>query len=205
MEENKVVEKAVAKVEERLDIQREVLGFEKLMTMSEMLAKSTIVPVMYQNRPENCFIALDMASRMGISPMVIMQNLYIVLGKPSFSGASMMAMLRASKEFSNVELNFVGEEGKGTWGAYVTGIRKGKVIKGATVTMDIARKEGWLSKTGSKWLTMPELMLGYRASAWFVRTHAPELLMGMQVSDEVEDVYNEKQKATNPYEANEVK
>jgi len=190
----------VAPVKERLDIQREVLGFEKLMEMATMLSKSTIVPVMYQNRPENCFIALDMASRMGISPMVIMQNLYIVLGKPSFSGSAMASMLRASKEFSNVELNFVGEEGRDTWGAYVSAIRRGKTIKGATVTIAIAKREGWLSKTGSKWLTMPELMLGYRANAWFVRTHCPELLMGMQVSDEVEDVYTEKVKATNPYE-----
>ena len=65
------------KIMERVEVQREVLGFEKLMDMSTMLAKSTIVPVMYQNRPENCFIALDMASRMGISPMVVMQNLIL--------------------------------------------------------------------------------------------------------------------------------
>jgi len=188
------------KVTERVEIQREVMGFEKLMEMANMLSKSTIIPITYQNRPENVFIALDMASRMGISPMVVMQNLYIIQGKPSFSGSAMASMLRASKEFTNVELNFSGTPNTDSWGAFITAERRGKVIKGATVTIAVAKKEGWLAKNGSKWLTMPELMLGYRAYAWFVRTHSPELLMGMQVSEEVEDVYEKKQdEQLNPY------
>lgn len=187
-----------------MDVQRQVIGFEKLMEMSSMLSKSTIVPLSYQNRPENCFIALDMASRMGISAMVVMQNLFVIQGKPSFSGQAIASMIRANPQFKNVELNYVGEEGKDTWGAYVTATKTttGKSIKGATVTLGIAKKEGWFQKTGSKWQTMPEIMLAYRAYAWFGRVYCPEILMGMQSTEEIYDstIDSVETKVVNPYE-----
>jgi hypothetical protein len=63
-------------------------------------------------------------------------------------------------------------------------------LEGPKVTMKMANAEGWVSKTGSKWKTMPELMLRYRASAFFGRLYAPEIMMGMQTAEEIQDVIN---------------
>lgn len=199
---NEIIE---VKTENQMDISREILNTERLMDMASMLSKSTIIPANYMNRPENCYIALDMASRMGMSPLVVMQNLYVIQGKPSFSGGAIASMIRSNPQFKNVELNYVGEEGKDTWGAYVTAERtsNGKILKGGTVTIATAKKEGWYQKSGSKWQTMPEIMLGYRAYAWFGRIYAPELMMGMQSVEEVQDINGytvEKEKPVNPYE-----
>lgn len=182
-----------------------IMELEKLYTMAEMLSKSTIVPVTYQRRPENCFVALDMANRTGMSPFVIMQNLFVIQGKPSWSGQAICSMIRSSKQFKNVELNYVGTEGKDDWGAYVSATRvsNGKLVKGATVTLAISKKEGWYGKTGSKWQTMPEIMLAYRAYAWFGRVYAPELIMGLLSVEEVTDIGTEevtKEVIKNPYE-----
>jgi len=62
------------------------------------------------------------------------------------------------------------------------------VIKGPTVTLEMAQTEGWATKAGSKWKTMPELMLRYRAAAFFGRLYAPEILMGMQTVEESADI-----------------
>jgi len=186
-----------------IDSQKAVMTFKELMETSALLAKSTIVPVMYQNRPENCMIALDMASRMGLSPMVVMQNLYVIQGKPSWSGQAVASMIRANPMLRNVELHYVGTTGSDSWGAYVTAERvsNGKTLKGGTVTMAIAKKEGWFQKTGSKWQTMPEMMLAYRAYAWFGRMHTPELMMGLQTTEEVYDVVDvAKEAVKNPFE-----
>lgn len=186
-----------------IELQAESMGLEKLMNMAEMLSKSTIVPVTYQHRPENCFIALDMASRMGVSPMVVMQNLYVIQGKPSFSGSAIAAMIRSNPTLNDVNLTYVGDEGKDNWGAYVsaTRIKDGKLLKGGTVTIATAKKEGWFQKTGSKWQTMPELMLAYRAYSWFGRIYTPETMMGLQSTDEIEDVGStyDKEQIKNPY------
>ena len=188
--------------EKQVGFVKEELGLEKLMEMATMLSKSTIIPVQYQNRSENVFIALDMASRMGVSPLIVMQNLYVIQGKPSFSGSAIASMIRSNPNFRNVELTYVGTEGKDDWGAYVTAenVRTGKTLKGATVTIAVAKKEGWYQKTGSKWQTIPEIMLAYRAYAWFGRVYCPEILMGLQTTEEVIDVgEKEPTKVENPY------
>lgn len=182
-------------------------SFESLMEMSKMLASSTIVPVTYQRRPENVFVALEMANRMGVPVMMVMQNLYVVQGKPSWSGSAVASMIKSHPNLTDVELHYVGKQGTPEWGAYVTAKSKktGAEIKGATVTMAIANAEGWVNKAGSKWKTMPEIMLGYRAYSWFGRVHCPEIMMGMQSVDEVEDVVKEVQesKVLNPFESKE--
>jgi len=145
---------------------------------------------------------LDLASRMGVSVMVVMQNLYIIQGRPSWSGSAMGALIRSCGYFKNVEIEYVGVEGQSSWGARVvaTRISTGRKVVGATVTMDIANKEGWATKTGSKWKTMPELMLGYRAYSWFQRVHAPEIAMGLHSVEEMEDIGVEvKAKVDNPF------
>ena len=202
VEEKEQTEVAIHE-DKKVDILREEIGLGKLMEMAQMLSKSTIVPINYQNRAENCFIALDMASRMGVSPLVVMQNLYVIQGKPSFSGSAIASMVRSHKQLRNVQLNYVGTEKTDSWGAYVSAedTRTGKLLKGGTVTIAIAKKEGWFQKTGSKWQTMPEIMLAYRAYAWFGRVYIPETLMGLQTTEEVQDLLEPVQKPTvvNPY------
>ena len=177
------------------------ISMEKMLDMANMLAKSTIVPQEYRNRPENVFLALDTANRLGISPMAIMSGMHIVQGRPSFSGSFIAGLLKSTPLFSDVELIWVGEKGKDDWGCYVQAIetRTGKLLKGPTVDIKMAKGEGWMRNT--KWQTMPELMLSYRAYSFFGRVHASELLSGIYDRDELEDVRLLKQhRVNNPYE-----
>lgn len=193
----------VIKPENKLEVKREILDWKQLMEMSTFLASSNIIPASFQRRPENVLVAVDLASRMGLSPIMVMQNLYIVQGKPSWSGQAIAGLIRSSGQFSNVEVNFVGEEGKDSWGCFISAERNGKRLKGATVTISMAKKEGWYQKNGSKWQTIPELMLTYRAYAFFGRQFAPELSMGLHTLEEMEDVYGavaEKPKVVNPFD-----
>lgn len=186
-----------------IDIQRpQLMSMEKVMELGTMLAKSTIIPVAYQNYPENCIIAVDMANRMGLSPIVVMQNLYVIQGKPSWSGQAMASMIRNSRQFKNVELHYVGTEGDDSYGAYVTATRtsSGQELVGSKVTIGTAKKEGWYQKSGSKWQSIPSLMLAYRAYAFFGRVYAPELLMGLQSVEEVADAEVKADTVVNPYE-----
>lgn len=193
----------VIKPENKLEVKREILDWKQLMEMSTFLASSNIIPASFQRRPENVLVAVDLASRMGLSPIMVMQNLYIVQGKPSWSGQAIAGLIRSSGQFSNVEVNFVGEEGKDSWGCFISAERNGKRLKGATVTIAMSKKEGWYQKNGSKWQTIPELMLTYRAYAFFGRQFAPELSMGLHTLEEMEDVYGavaEKPKVVNPFD-----
>lgn len=162
-------------------------GFRDCYKLAQVLCKANIIPQNYQGRPEDTAIAIDMASRMNVSPMMVMQNLYVVKGRPSWSGQACRSFIGA--RFDDVKTNYVGEQGKDSWGCYITAANKdGDILKGTTVTIAMAKAEGWYGKTGSKWQTMPELMLAYRAAAFFARVYCPEVLMGCQVENEAEDI-----------------
>lgn len=166
----------------------EMSAFESAQRMAVALAKSSIVPVEYQGKPENALIALEMAQRMGESPLLVMQSLNIIHGKPSFGSAFIIGRLNTCGRFSeNLKFEMKGSGATLECVAW-TRDKSGNVIKGAAVTMAMATAEGWTTKSGSKWKTMPELMIQYRAATFFCRLHAPELLMGMKTTDEIIDI-----------------
>ncbi|NBU93747.1 MAG: hypothetical protein EBS18_04245 [Actinobacteria bacterium] len=79
--------------------------------------------------------------------------------------------------------------------AIATDISSEQELKGPTITMAMAKKEGW-AKAGSKWLTMPEHMIRLRAAAFWGRLYASDLLLGMQAQEEAIDVQPVVVKAT---------
>lgn len=162
-------------------------AFNQMLRVSQMLSQSSIVPQNYQGKPQDCFIAVELASRMNTSPVFIMQNLYVVKGKPSWAGQACMAIINACGKFGNVKHVYTGEKGTDSRGCYVTAVRlsDGEIVNGTEITLAMAKAEGWTSN--SKWRNMPEQMLGYRAASFFAKMHCPEALMGLQTYDEVID------------------
>jgi len=198
-------------------IQRE---FEAMQRCATPYAQSTIVPTQYQGNVGNCIIALDLAHRMRLPALTVMQNLYIVNGNPSWASKFLVASINTCGRFTNLryrkrnlgyfegiikynEYEYSKEKGKKTivlkeieaphienWEcvAYATEKSTGKVLEGDPVTIEMAIKEGWYTKSGSKWVTMPQLMLSYRAAAFWQRVYAPEMSMGFRTMEEEMDI-----------------
>ena len=163
---------------------------------SAMLAKSTIIPDMFKNNPANCMIALDMALRMKMNPLMVMQNLYVIHGKPSLSGQFVIACINNSGQFKTpLRFKFSGKEGTDDYGcvAYVVD-NHDHTLESTKITIAMAKAEKWWSKKDkngnetSKWQTMPQQMMMYRAAAFFARTYCPEVMMGMLSQDEAIDI-----------------
>lgn len=157
--------------------------------MAQILSASTIVPKTFQGNIGNSMIAIDIAQRLHTNPLMIMQNVYIVYGMPSFSAKFLIACINASGLFATpLRYEFVGEEGKDTWGCYAYVIDKqGELLKGSTITIDTAKKKGWYQKDGSNWKVEPEQMLRYRAATRFQTAYCPEITCGLAVKEELED------------------
>ena len=217
-------------------------GFDQLLRVSNMLSSSTMVPVAYRRFKEikqfgevtgyeentagiaNCAVALNMAQRMGADPLMIMQNLHIIEGRPSWSSAFIIAAINSCGRYSSlrfvlskpsepVEVTYTATEwvkpaggGKNrpnevtktvkvrhqTCVAWAIEKETGERLESPEVSIQMAIDEGWLTKKGSKWQTIPELMLRYRCASFFGRLYAPELLMGLQTSEEVHDFIDAK-------------
>lgn len=170
-------------------------SFEHAQRVAKMLSSSNLIPKEYQGNIQNTMIALEMANRIGASPLMVMQNLYIVHGKPSWSSSFIIAAINNCRRFSPLRFKIKGEGDTLTCSAWANDLHTNEKLEGPKVSMTMAKKEGWIDRSGSKWQTMPELMIRYRSAAFFGRLYAPDILMGMHTVEEVND--NEVSKQTN--------
>jgi hypothetical protein len=152
-----------------------------LQQLAEQISRSTIIPKEFAGSPSNCLIALEMAHRIGAGILQVMQSLYIVHGKPSWSGQFIIAAVNATKRFSTLRFHF--NEGKSECYAFAKDL-DGNELKGPAVTIAMAKAEGWWARN-PKWQNMTELMMTYRAGTFFGRVYAPDVLMGMREQYEV--------------------
>jgi hypothetical protein len=165
-------------------------AFEDAQRRAKALASSTLIPPQFQGQQgfANCLVALEIANRMRMSPFVVMQNLHIIHGRPSWSSSFIIAMVNCCGRFSPLRFELSGQGDSLACYAVAKDLASGQELKGPIITMAMAKKEGWATKSGSKWLTMPELMIRYRAAAFWGRLYASDLLLGLQTQEEAIDV-----------------
>jgi hypothetical protein len=170
-----------------------VVRFELAQRMARALVAADMVPAQFRNNLGNALVALDMAQRMGMSPMTVMQNLNVIQGRPAWSSQFMIALVNASGLFSPIRYEFRGAEGTDEWACRATArdLRANEPVSGPWVSIKMAKDEGWYGRTGSKWRTMPELMMHYRAGAFFARLYAGHLIMG-ETREEAEDTIGQR-------------
>jgi hypothetical protein len=171
----------------------EVSAEEKMFELAQRKAKvyseSSLVPKEYQKNVGNVLIAQNMASRMGADVLMVMQNLYLVHGRPGWSAQFLIGTFNSCGRFSAIRYRFSGKFDTDDWGctAYCVELGTQEELTGTKITIGIAKKEGWFAKSGSKWQTIPEQMLRYRAATFLIRTIAPEIGLGLHTVDELED------------------
>jgi hypothetical protein len=165
-------------------------AFEDAQRRAKALASSTLIPPQFQGQQgfANCLVALEIANRMRMSPFVVMQNLHIIHGRPSWSSSFIIAMVNCCGRFSPLRFELSGQGDSLACYAVAKDLASGQELKGFIITMAMAKKEGWATKSGSKWATMPELMIRYRAAAFWGRLYASDLLLGLQTQEEAIDV-----------------
>jgi hypothetical protein len=163
--------------------------FKHAQRVAGMLVTSSMVPEHFRGPANlgNAVIAVDMAFRLKLNPLMVMQNLFVIHGKPGMAAQLVIAIVNGSKQFSPLQYRMSGEGETRSCLALAKHTESGEVLAGPPVDIALAKREGWMSKNGSKWQTMPDLMLRYRAASWWSRLYAPELTMGLQTIEELQD------------------
>ena len=187
---------ALAASNEALQVFSGIADFDAAQRMAKALCSSTLVPKEYQGQQglANSLIALEIASRMRLSPLVVMQNMTPIHGRPTWSSKFLIATVNASGRFSPLRFVFDAKEKPTSCYAVATDKATGEVLEGETITLELARKEGWWSRKDrqgnetSKWQTMTGQMLRYRAAAWWSNVYCPEIALGLLTQEEAVDI-----------------
>jgi hypothetical protein len=189
-------------------------SYDKSLEICTSLAKSNLVPKEFQGKPENILIAMEISQRTNSSLLAVMQSLNIIQGRPTFGSKYIIAAINSTGKFSPLRFQFEEESSEReiifsytVWEngnkskrdgkvkiknrkckAYCTDKSTGEILYSPEVSLEMAVQEGWYTKDGSKWKTMPELMLMYRSATMFGGIYAPEVTMGMSSKEEIEDI-----------------
>ncbi|MFA5158821.1 MAG: recombinase RecT [Patescibacteria group bacterium] len=164
----------------------DIAKFNHAQRVAMVFASSTMVPEHFKNNIGNCVIALNLADRMKVDPFMLLQNMYVVHGRPGIEAKLAIALVNNSGKFTPLQYQY--NSNKTVCYAHAQRIDTGELCEGVEVSIQMAKDEGWYSKQGSKWKTMPALMLMYRAAMFFARAYCPEALLGMQTKEELYDI-----------------
>lgn len=175
-------------VEGESSIYKNTDSFEFAQRQAKSLCESNLVPISYQGQKglPNCLVALEMSKRMNLSPLTVMQNLNIIHGTPTWSAQFITSQILGCGRFENFDYLIKGEGETLEVQCSAKRIADNKIVKGTPVSMRMAKLEGWTRN--SKYTSMPELMLRNRAATFFGRQYIPDLLLGVQTSEEVVDI-----------------
>lgn len=155
--------------------------FEQALTFSQYLADSDLVPKDFKGKPGNCLIAMQWGSELGLKPLQSLQNLAVINGRPALWGDAVIALV-----LSSPVCEYVTEDDDGHT-AYCRVKRKGAPEQVRTFSMDDAKKAGLAGKQGP-WMQYPKRMRQMRARAFALRDVFPDVLRGMPVAEELQDM-----------------
>lgn len=159
---------------------------------AKILSESQLLPDTFRGKAADVMILMDLAMRMKVSLFTLANHAYLVHGKVGISGQLCVALINGCGRFTPFTPIYVGEPGTREYGCYgmATRLSDNMVLKSTTITLGMATDEGWMRN--SKWKTMTDQMLAYRAAAFFARVYCPDVLLGAQLSTELEDTYGEE-------------
>jgi hypothetical protein len=158
------------------------------MAFADILAKSTIVPKEFLGNPGNILVAIQWGLELGLQPLQAMQNIAVINGRPALWGDAVIALVRGS-----TLCEYVYEEDDGNV-ATCRVKRRGENEQSRTFSMDDAKQAGLAGKQGP-WTQHPKRMRQMRARAFALRDVFPDVLRGMPVAEELQDMQKDRDSA----------
>jgi len=169
--------------------------FEHYQRVANLFAKAELVPQHLRGKVADCFIGVCIAREMGVSPVMVLQNIYFVGGRAGWATQFMIARANTSGKFKGPlrwKTEGVGEKLSVTCYADLAKV-EGESRVDVAVNMTMAKAEGWTKN--SKYVSIPEQMLRWRSATWLIRLYAPEVMMGIPTQEELEDIAADPPKA----------
>jgi len=166
-------------------------AFELLQRRAKLLASSRLLPDTFKNNVGDCAIIIEMAERLNVDAFMLARQIYMVANKPAFFTKFAVSLLHRSGVIKgHLKYRTRGTPDTDDFSMQAYGIERisGDEMTGPFVSIKMAKAEGWFDKNGSKWKTMPDLMLQYRAASFFINTNCPEIMQGMSTVEELADI-----------------
>lgn len=161
-------------------------AFEHIWRVAKAFSGSRMVPQHFQGKPEDTFVAIQMALQLDVNPLLCLQNMQVINGRPGFSASFAIGLANRRGPFLGpLTWSQTGEGDDLEVTCSATIEATGEVVS-VSVSMAMAKAEGWTKNP--KYRTMPAQMLRYRSATWLIRLYCPEVTCGLPATDELAQV-----------------
>ena len=160
---------------------------EEKYKMADVLSRSGLIP-QGLNTPEKVCVALQWGHELGLSPMVAVNNVAVINGKPTLSADIMAAVARRSPEYGGIEWKELSD-------TCACCIIKRILPNGAVeqmesrFTLQDAQRAGLTNK--QVWKMYPRRMLKHRCLSYGLKDMFPDILAGLYTPEEMENIPTE--------------
>jgi len=152
-------------------------AWELKIRQAEVLIRSGFLPNSLKT-PEQVITIMLMGEALGLHPMVALNNINVIQGKPTVSPQLMLALARRSGELQDLKIE---DDGKT---CAVTVTRRGQSPHTETFGMDDAQKMQLSSK--DNWQKQPKTMRKWRTLSAALRIVFPDIIWGMYTTEELD-------------------
>ncbi len=158
-------------------------SFEEAWRCAQLLCASGMTPKDI-NTPEKVMATIMAGAEIGMPPFQALQSFAIINGRPALWGDGMLAVARSRGVSAKETLAGEGDEMTATCVAKRpdTGEETER-----TFSVADAKRAGLWGKQGP-WSSYPKRMLQMRARAWALRDNCADILRGIQMAEEAQDV-----------------
>lgn len=158
-------------------------NLDEAMKYADLLSKSTLVPKAYAGRPGDIIVAIQMGREVGLKPLQALQNISCVNGRPCVYGDAPLALVRNSKKMEDFREDFDLKTMTATCSIRRAG-QPTPIVR--TFSLNDAKLAGLSEKDNYK--KYGKRMIQLRARAFALRDGFSDVLQGLSIGEEVEEV-----------------
>lgn len=154
---------------------------QTMLTFAETVAKSGLCPVGMDTK-EKVFVSIEWGKELGLSPMVALNNIAVINGRPTLSTDIMLGIARSNPSYQG--LKWIEQSDKRAECIISRNIN-GKIEQTSGIyTIEDAKLAGLLNK--DNWKKYPARMLMKRALSFALRDAFSDVLAGIYSPDEIQ-------------------
>jgi hypothetical protein len=159
------------------------------MRLAEMMAKGKLVPQALQSSPADCLLVIEQATRWGMSPFAVAQEVSVIQGKLMHSGKIVAAAIQSSGVLAG-RLHYDYSSAGDDRTVIVSG-----TLAGEAKPRDVAVRLGDVRTNNKVWTTQPDQQLAYHGARVWARRYAPEVMLCVWSPEEMPEAPQEEPRA----------
>ncbi len=163
---------------------------DEMWRFAECVIQAGIAPHSFKT-PQQVLISVQMGAEIGMGPMRAVNSIAPINGRPCLWGDAGLALVKASGKLEYIQEYFDGEGDD--MAAVCKTKRRGEPEVATLFSVADAKRAKLWGKTSSSgkpstWVTYPNRMLMYRARGFNLRDNFPDVLCGMHLVEEMQDL-----------------